>query len=84
MTEWGIAQWQSIPLQIERSPVQIRLLHFNISMEVDVLQDRNVRNILMWGYGSVVERSLSMGEGWGSIPHISTSIVSDAKNALIS
>uniref|UniRef100_A0A1I7WA02 Uncharacterized protein n=1 Tax=Heterorhabditis bacteriophora TaxID=37862 RepID=A0A1I7WA02_HETBA len=24
-----------------------------------------------WGYSSVVERSLSMGEGWGSIPHTS-------------
>ncbi|VDO64058.1 unnamed protein product, partial [Onchocerca flexuosa] len=23
-----------------------------------------------WGYSSGVERSLSMGEGWGSIPHI--------------
>ena len=32
----------------------------------------------MWGYSSVVERSLSMGEGWGSIPHTSKNFCSCA------
>ncbi|MCP9259917.1 Eyes absent [Dirofilaria immitis] len=34
-------------------------------------------NSSIYGYSSGVERSLSMGEGWGSIPHISTSTTFD-------
>ena len=75
LTEYGrVAQW------ITRLPTEQKIAGSIPAMVVpfDSPAGRSSPRVytfisfsLTWGYSSVVERSLSMGEGWGSIPHTS-------------